>query len=68
MTARKRDLTGAPKRLLDYEHLAHYLSVSVRTAKELAAEGKFVKVPIGNRVLFDVADVDAYIERTKRAS
>lgn len=68
MTARKRDLTGEPKRLLDYQGVAHYLSISVAQTKELARAGEFVKVPIGARVLFDRADVDAYIERVKRAS
>jgi excisionase family DNA binding protein len=63
-----RPLPATERRLLDYPHLAAYLSVSVRQAKQLAAEGEFAKVKIGARVLFDKADVDAYIERVKRAS
>lgn len=58
----------AERRLLDYPHLAAYLGVSVRTAKQLAADGEIPKVPIGHRVLFDKVDVDRYIERIKRAS
>lgn len=65
MTALPRD---AERRLLDYAHLAAYLSVSLRTAKQLAADGHIRKVTLGHRVLFDKVDVDAYIERIKRAS
>ncbi len=36
--------------------------------KQLAAEDKVAKVPIGHRVLFDKADLDAFIERIKKAS
>lgn len=56
------------RRLLDYSGLATYLSVSPRQAEKLAAAGEFPKVPIGARILFDVVDVDAYIERIKAAS
>lgn len=58
----------AERRLFDYAHLAAYLSISLRSAKELAKEGQFRKVNIGSRVLFDKADVDAYIERIKRSA
>lgn len=68
MTARKRDLTGEPRRLLDYQGVAHYLSISVANAKALAKDGEFVKVKIGAAVRFDVADLDAYVERKKRAA
>lgn len=57
-----------PKRLLNYGELAHYLGVSLRQAKYLAAEGVIRKTEIGHRVLFDVQDVDAYIERLKRTA
>ncbi len=63
-----RALPTIQRRLLDYPGLAAYLSISVRAAKYLAADGAIQKVLIGHRVLFDVVDVDAYIERTKRAS
>lgn len=59
---------AAERRLLDYAHLAAYLGISLRGAKNLAAEGAVPKVQIGHRVLFDKTDVDAYIERIKRAS
>jgi excisionase family DNA binding protein len=58
----------AERRLLDYAHLAAYLSISIRAAKQLAADGAIRKVLIGHRVLFDVQDVDAYIERVKRGA
>lgn len=56
------------RRLLNYTALATYLGISMRQAKELAANGEFVKIRIGARVLFDRADADAFIERAKRAS
>ena len=56
------------RRLLDYQHLATYLSVSLRTAKQLAADDEIPKIRIGHRVLFDRVDVDAFIERLKRRS
>lgn len=59
---------SAERRLLDYAHVAAYLGVSVRSAKQLAADGEFRKVPIGHRVLFDKQDLDAYIERIKRTA
>lgn len=60
--------TPAERRLLDYTRLAAYLSVSIRTAKQLAADGEIPKVAIGHRVLFDVQDVDSYIDRIKRSA
>lgn len=59
---------GAERRLLDYTRLAAYLGISLRSAKQLAADGEIRKVQIGHRVLFDKADVDAFIDRIKRAS
>lgn len=56
------------RRLLDYTRLAAYLGVSLRSAKQLAADGEIRKVQIGHRVLFDKADVDAYVERIKRSA
>lgn len=63
-----KPLPTAERRLLSYANAAEYLGISVRGMKDLAANGEIRKVPIGHRVLFDKADVDAYIERIKRAS
>lgn len=67
-TRTKAQAVPIQRRLLDYSGVATYLSVSRRQAEKLAADGEIAKVQIGHRVLFDVADVDAYIERVKRAS
>lgn len=67
-TRTKAPATPIQRRLLDYAGVATYLSVSRRQAEELAAGGEIPKVKIGHRVLFDVADVDAYIERIKRSA
>lgn len=59
----------AERRLLNYERAAAYLGISLRSMKELGGpNGKIRQVPIGSRVLFDKADLDQFIERTKRAS
>ena len=63
-----RAIPTVQRRLLGYPEVAAYLSISLRAAKELAATGQLPKVLIGHRVLFDVIDVDLFIERTKRAS
>jgi len=60
--------TELERRLLDYTRAAAYLSISVRSMKQLAADGEVLKVPIGHRVLFDKADLDAYVERVKRSA
>lgn len=67
MTTRPLPRDGE-RRLLDYGHLAIYLGISLRAAKQLAADDEVPKVRIGGRVLFDRTDVDSYIERIKRAS
>lgn len=56
------------RRLLNYKQVATYLGISLRGANQLAADGDLLKVLIGNRVLFDVRDVDDYIERIKRSA
>lgn len=63
-----RALPTVQRRLLPYQDAAHYLGISLRAMKYLAAEGAVPKVTIGHRVLFDKEDLDAYIERIKRAS
>ena len=61
--------TGAERRLLDYAHLAAYLSVSLRMAKILGGpNGQIPRTQIGTKILFDREDVDRYIERAKRSA
>lgn len=61
-------LTGTPKRLLDYPALEHYLSIGRTRCYELVGAGEIPKIKIGVRTLFDIRDVDAYIDRVKKAS
>jgi excisionase family DNA binding protein len=66
--AQTNDSSRQPaRRLLDYTRLAAYLGISIRSAKQLAAEGEIRKTMIGSRVLFDRIDADAYVERVKRS-
>lgn len=64
----KKTPADAERRLLDYTRSAAYLGISLRGMKQLAADGEVRKVEIGHRVLFDRSDLDAYIERIKKAS
>jgi excisionase family DNA binding protein len=50
------------KRGYTYEEAARYLGTSERTVKELAAMGAIPRKYIGNRVVLDVADLDAYFD------
>lgn len=59
----------AERRLLNYDRAAAYLGISLRAMKDIGGpRGQILQVKIGERVLFDKADLDAYIERVKRAS
>lgn len=63
-----RPLPPVQRRMLPYADAATYLGISLRSMKQLAADGHILKTQIGHRVLFDVRDIDAYIERVKAAS
>jgi excisionase family DNA binding protein len=59
---------GVERRLLNYTRAAAYLGISIRSMKELAANGAVPKVPIGSRVLFDREDLDRLVEQLKRGA
>ena len=63
-----KNLPQMERRLMSYKEAAGYLGISERGMKQLAGDGLIRKVQIGSRVLFDRADVDAYIEKIKKAS
>jgi excisionase family DNA binding protein len=52
-------------RLLTIRAAAAYLSASVWAIRTLAWSQAVPYVKIGNRILFDRADLDAYVERAK---
>lgn len=59
----------AERRLLNYERAAAYLGISLRAMKNLGGpKGPILRVEIGDRVLFDKADLDRYIEKLKRSA
>lgn len=60
---------SAERRLFDYASAATYLSIGRRGVEKLAADGELPKVTgITNKVLFDRVDLDAYVDRMKKAS
>lgn len=58
-------------RLLDYSGAAAYLSIGRRGVEQLAKDGELPMIAPGtitNKALFDVRDLDAYVDRKKAAS
>jgi excisionase family DNA binding protein len=56
---------GRPSRLLRTPEAAEYLRVSTWTIRKLYAEGKLPEVSCGRGFLFDIRDLDDYIEQAK---
>lgn len=56
------------RRMFPRKEAAHYLGISLRSLDTLASDGKVLKVVICGRTLYDRADLDALVEREKRAS
>lgn len=56
------------RRLFPVEEAAHYIGISKRSMWQLIKDGEVLKVTIRSRTLVDRADLDAYIERIKKAS
>jgi len=58
----------APKRLMSLAETATYLGVSPWTVRELQWKGHLPRVNLSRKLLFDRADVDRLIDRTKDPS
>ncbi len=56
---------GRQRRLISQKEAADYLSVSYDTVRRLNFRGEIRYLRIGRRILIDVADLEAYIERAK---
>jgi len=56
------------RRMFPRKDAAFYLGISLRALDALASDGHLLKTPIAGRVLYDRADLDAYIERVKRSA
>ena len=52
--------------LLDEREAARQLAVSTRSLWQLRKDGKIAFVPVGGRVLYDPADLAAFISRQRR--
>jgi excisionase family DNA binding protein len=57
--------TNAGTRLLDVKEAAAFLNVSTRTLWSMANSGELPSVRIRRRVLFDLRDLEAFIEAAK---
>ncbi len=58
-------MTEAQSRLLDLVAAARYLSLKPSTLRTWASKGRIPKVKLGDRLLFDRADLDNLIERSR---
>ncbi|RPJ58506.1 MAG: DNA-binding protein [Acidobacteria bacterium] len=56
------------ERLLGVEQAARYLGIKPGTLYLWARIGFVPSVKMGRRLLFDIADLDAFIERKKRGA
>ena len=54
------------RRLLDVKSAAEYLSIGRSLLYQLAAKGKIPSIKINSRRLFDVNDLDEFVERMKQ--
>jgi len=55
-----------PKRLYSEKESAKYLGRSVWAVREMRYSGKIRYIKDGKRVFFDVLDLDAWIEKSKK--
>lgn len=65
--ARTLDCVSHDRRLLNVRQAGVYLNLSPWTVRSLGWSGTIPEVRVGRRVLFDVVDLDKFIERAKRA-
>jgi len=63
--AARKDPKGPAKRLYSVPEAAYYLGRTVDALREIIWAGKIDIVKDGRRVLLDVKDLDAYIDRNK---
>ena len=56
------------QKLFSRKETANLLGVSVRKVDSLCANGKLACIKQGRRTLYDVRDIDAYIEKNRRTS
>jgi excisionase family DNA binding protein len=55
----------AGRRLLTVKDAAEYLSCTIWAVRELAWAQKVPSIKIGRRLLFDIRDLDAFVETAK---
>ena len=61
----KREAEDGARPLLSYQETADHLGISLAGLKRMVASGTFPHVRIGQRVLFDPADIEAWVKDRK---
>jgi excisionase family DNA binding protein len=65
MKGAEKNISKLPKRLYNIDEAAFYLGRSVCALREMLWAGKIPFVKDGKRILVDIQDMDAWIERSK---
>ena len=63
--AKKEAIAAPTPRLLNVESAAHYLGATTWSVRKLAWDKEVPHVRIGQRLLFDIKDLDKFIEQAK---
>jgi excisionase family DNA binding protein len=56
------------RRLLVLDEAAEYLGIRPRTLEKLAHDGHMAYVKLGRATRYDLADLDAYVDRNRRGN
>jgi hypothetical protein len=63
--SKKMNWNTSPKRLLEIDEAAHYIGRTANALRILESKGRIRAVRTDGRVMFDVKDLDAWIESGK---
>ncbi len=66
MSKKLKNSNTTTERYVDVKAVSKYTSLPVKTLYEWASIGKMPSVKIGSRVIFDLQDIDRYMESLKR--
>ncbi len=66
MSNKLKNNNTATERYVDVEAISKYTSLPVKTLYEWASIGRMPSIKIGSRVMFDLHDIDQYMESLKR--
>ncbi len=66
MSKKLKNSNTKTERYVDIKAVSKYISMPVKTLYEWASMGKIPSLKMGRRVIFDLHDIDRYMESLKR--